>query len=179
MAGVRYVSAWDTGARSLGAHWIKEGSRPVRDNSLDSLMQVDHVIRVGGDGLVHNDVTGVWAPEMECGTDDGGNILRLHENGMMDYLNRQGWTAERGWSGQDSGKDDGPIMHNSEFVGGSLAEHILTTPGYWVVSAVEVDKMECVEGNDGCTLHNQCSDCTDRGRERECAGWVVMHREAK
>jgi hypothetical protein len=156
MAGVRYVSAWDEGERALGAHWVRDDrrSRGVND-SLDSLMQMDHVIRVDGDGLVHDDVGGVYAPEVACGTDKDGQILAVHERGMIDYLKRQGWDPERGWSGQQGTTMDDVIMHTSEFIGGSLAEHILDTPGYWVA----------------CTVPVEDKDGTD------VAGWVLVYRE--
>jgi hypothetical protein len=151
--GVRYVSAWDKGLRNLGAHWIKEESRSgSKDHTLDSLMQMDHVIRVDDDGLVHDDARGMYAPEVNINTDsDGISVLAEHEREFIDDMARSGWTVETGWSGQNSGRYNGPIMHDSEFIGGSLAEHILTTPGYWV--ACEAKTLD--DGED--------------------EGWVIMH----
>ena len=96
---------------------------------------------------------------------------------MVDYLNRQGWTPQGGWSGQQETTSVNVIMHTSEFIGGNLAEHVLTTSGLWVACVVEVDGMDCVEGNADCTLFDQCADCTDRGRERDAAGWLLLHQE--
>lgn len=162
MTGVRYVSAWDQGRRDMGAHWVKEGvtgsKAAARDNTLDSLMEMDHVIRVDDAGLVWDDVSGVYAPEMECGTDKDGQILDVHERGMVDYLKRQGWEPERGWSSQQGAKGSDVVMHCSEFVGGKLAEHILSTPGLWVVCELLVG---------------------DESGERDYdnpGGWVVMHQ---
>jgi hypothetical protein len=163
----------------LGAHWIKEGGRSANE-SLDSLMQMDHVIRVDESGLVHDDVWGVYAPEISIGTaDDGISILDEHEQQLIKDMAREGWAVESGWSGQNSGLYDGPIMHDSEFIGGHLAEHVIGTPGYWVACAVDVDSVECPNDSPACTLSNPCATCTDgtgNDRERERAGWVLLHR---
>ena len=72
-------------------------------------------------------------------------------------------------------------MHTSEFIGGALAEHIISTPGYWVACAVDVDSEVCPNGSPTCKLSDPCVICTDETgeqREREAAGWVILHREA-
>lgn len=151
--GVRYVSAWDNGLRNLGGHWVRDDrrSRGVND-SLDSLMQMDHVIRVDGDGLVHDDARGMYAPEIGINTaHDGLSILDEHEREFVADMARVGWSVESGWSGQNSGRYNGVIMHDSEFIGGGLAEHILSTPGYWVA----------------------CPATTLDDSDDE--GWVIMH----
>jgi hypothetical protein len=160
MTGVRYVPAMESGRRELGAHWVKEGSRRTGlGDTLDVLMQMDHVVRVDGEGLVHDDVQRVWAPEVECGTDDDGQILAVHERAMIDYLKRQGWDAQRGWSGQYGTTGEDVIMHVSEFVGGSLARHILDSPGFWTVCSVDTEDPETGERDYG-----------------NPAGWVVLHQ---
>lgn len=177
--GQRYVSAWNSGLRNLGGSWIKEGSRSKND-TLDSLMEIDHVIRVDGDGLVYNDAQGVYAPEINVDTDDDGQILKEHEDAFRTSMEEQGWTVEYGWSGQNSGRYNGPFMHTSEFIGGGLAEHILSTPGYWVACAVDVDSEECPNDSPTCKLSDPCVLCYDgtgEDREQEPAGWVVLHKE--
>lgn len=180
MTGQRYVSAWDKGLRNLGAHWIKEESRSgSKSDTLDSLMQMDHVIRVDADGLVHDDVRDSYAPEISMQTDDDGSILAEHDAELIVDLERQGWTVETGWTGQHGNHKGNPVMHTSEFIGGSLAEHILTTPGQWVACSVEVESEECPNGSPTCILSDLCATCEDgtgRDRERECAGWLVAHR---
>ncbi len=47
-----------------------------------------------------------------------------------DELDTDGWTLLTGFSGQDS--YPGPIMHNSEYIGGGLERHIRETPGIYV-----------------------------------------------
>lgn len=180
MTGQRYVSAWDAGLRGMGGHWIKEGARH-RSATLDSLMEMDHVIRVDADGLVHDDAQGVYAPEVNVATDDDGSILKEHEDAFKADMERQGWAPEYGWSGQNSGKYNGPFMHESEFIGGGLAEHILSTPGYWAACAVYVESEECPNGSPTCKLSDPCVICYDgtgEAREQVPAGWVVMHRDA-
>lgn len=178
--GQRYVSAWDNGVRNLGGSWIKEGSRSKGD-TLDSLMESDHVIRIDADGLVHDDVRNVYAPEINMSTDDDGQILQEHDDALIADLERQGWTVETGWTGQYGNHAKNPVMHTSEFIGGGLAEHILSTPGYWVACAVYVDSEECPNDSPTCKLSDPCVICCDgsgEARERDCAGWAVMHREA-
>lgn len=179
MAGQRYVSAWDNGVRNLGGNWIKEGSRSKSD-TLDALMSMDHVIRVDANGLVHDDVRDVYAPEINMDTDDDGQILAEHDAALIADLKRAGWTAETGWTGQHGNHKGNPVMHVSEFIGGSLAEHILSTPGYWVACAVDVDSEVCPNESPTCKLSDPCVICTDESgeqREREAAGWVILHRE--
>lgn len=178
MTGQRYVSAWDSGIRNIGAEWIKEGSRG-KGETLNSLMQMDHVIRVDAAGLVHDDVRDVYAPEINMQTDDDGQILAEHDAALIDDLKRAGWTAETGWTGQYGNHKGDPVMHVSEFIGGGLAEHIVSTPGYWVACAVDVDSEVCPNESPTCKLSDPCVMCVDESgeqREREAAGWVVLHR---
>ena len=177
MTGQRYVPAWDNGLRNMGGHWIKEGARSKSD-SLDALMQADHVIRVDDYGMVHDDARGVYAPEINMQTDDAGQILAEHDAALIADLERQGWAAETGWTGQYGSHGSDPIMHASEFIGGDLAEHIVGTPGYWVACAVDVDSEECPNASERCTLSAPCDDCFDGtgdDRKREAVGWVLLH----
>jgi hypothetical protein len=48
-----------------------------------------------------------------------------------------GWTLLTGYSGQD--RYAGPVMHASEMIGGRMAEDILSTPGVYTATTVEVD----------------------------------------
>lgn len=104
--------------------------------SLNSIMQVDHVIRVREDGAIGHP-QGVYAPEFSVGVDHDGQILDAHERDMIENVRSQGWELETGWSGQYH--YSGPIMHASEYVGGALEAHIRETPGYWCVVVVETD----------------------------------------
>lgn len=122
--------------------------------ALEKIMEMDHVIQVHENGDVTDDVAGVWAPEVydNTGEDDAEDIV----------VSGDGWTLESGWTGQYS--YHGPVMHDSEFVGGALAEHILSTPGYWV-AVVVTGSCECGTGDD-----DECDGVTD-------VGWAVAFRE--
>ncbi len=154
--GVRYVSAWDNGLRNLGGHWVRDDRRSRGANdSLDALMQMDHVIRVDDDGLVHDDVRGMYGPEhFYAPVDEDGQYTADTEKEIGEQLRGQGWNPEGGWSCQQGTKSGDYTMHDSEFIGGSLAEHILATPGYWVACEVRTDE--------------------DDEETDNHAGWVVM-----
>lgn len=83
--------------------------------ALNNLMEFDHVIEVHEDGTV-SERSDIYAPE--CFGDE--MIL--------------GWTLLRGYSGQ--WKYSGPVMHDSEFIGGGMARDILSTPGVYVAVIV-------------------------------------------
>lgn len=82
-----------------------------RKSALNDVMEFDHVIVVGEDGTV-SDAEGVYAPELYDGEVSSG------------------WSLMGGYSGQHG--HSGPIMHSSEFIGGGMADDILSTPGIYV-----------------------------------------------
>jgi hypothetical protein len=86
---------------------------PIEPHQLNAIMEFDHVIRVHDDGTI-TEPTGIYAPELWDGTLDS---------------DRWGFFTT-GYSRQDSYA--GPIMHNSELIGGGLARDILETPGVYV-----------------------------------------------
>jgi hypothetical protein len=81
--------------------------------ALSNLMEFDHAIRVDDNGEVFDDVAAIWAPTL-C---DG-------------ELDTESWSLLDGYSGQD--RYSGPMMHQSEFIGGRMARDILDTPGIYV-----------------------------------------------
>lgn len=103
---------------------------PQDTRTLNDKMDFDHVIRVDSEGNV-SDAHGVYAPS-------------LYE----DELDSEGWELLDGYSGQDS--YSGPVMHNSEFIGGTMERDILARPGLYVAIvahwAVEDDDEDDVEG---------------------------------
>lgn len=105
---------------------------------LNRIMEFDHVIQVNEDGTVIEHVEGVWAPELTAISDSDGNHTSETDPDLKRQARDQGWELESGWTGQYS--YNGPCMHPSEFIGGALAAHILTTPGLWV--AVLVNESE-------------------------------------
>lgn len=105
---------------------------------LCEIMEFDHVIRVHEDGsITHPDV---YAPEvyMDATWDEHGDAHTSDQDDrdMITYLKTQGWDVLTGWTGQYS--YNGPVMHESEFIGGRLEEHIRETPGMYVRLAVEI-----------------------------------------
>lgn len=114
---------------------------PLR--TLNDLMEFDHVIVVHADGSVTDAPDGVYAPTL-----------------YDDELDDTSWTLMNGYSGQD--RYAGPIMHNSEFIGGRMEIDILATPGYYV--ALVSSYSEDADGFDD--------------EEGNVEGWAVAHREA-
>jgi hypothetical protein len=80
--------------------------------NLNTFMEFDHVIKVNEDSTVE------YAPMVQYPT--------LTD----DELDSDRWTLLNGYSGQF--RYSGPVMHNSEYIGGRLAEDILEQPGYYV-----------------------------------------------
>lgn len=66
-----------------------------------------------------------------------------------------GWSLMHGYTGQHG--YSGAVMHTSEYLGGSIADDVLATPGLYVLCPVEVVDDETGEQHD------------------EPAGWVVAH----
>jgi hypothetical protein len=84
----------------------------VTPDDLSAIMEFDTVIRVNEDGTV-DVLPDLYGPEL----DDG-------------ELDSQEWSLLNGFSGQYSYA--GPIVHESEFIGGGMAEFILANPGLYV-----------------------------------------------
>lgn len=81
--------------------------------NLNDRMEFDHCIEVMADGAVI-DRTDLYSPEV-----------------YEDYVS-EGWTLLTGFTQQYG--YNGPHMHDSEYVGGALERHILSTPGIYVVT---------------------------------------------
>lgn len=97
--------------------------------TLNDLMEFDHVIEVHEDGTI-SEPQGIYAPEM-----------------LDDELDRQGWTLLTGWTGQYGYA--GPTMHASEYIGGALERHIRETPGVYVAIVAYASADESIEESDG------------------------------
>lgn len=82
---------------------------------LNAIMEFDHPVRVDTDGTV-----------TDTGLDD------VHAPTLLDQeLDSDKWEFFTwGYTGQYG--TNGPIMHNSEYIGGRLAKDILSTPGVYV-----------------------------------------------
>lgn len=133
---------------------------------LNAFMAIDHVVHVHADGTVTDDDTaGLYAPSVECdysGPFADAQISDAQESDMIDFVKRDtGWTLLTGWS-HGGGL---AIMHQSEFIGGHLADHIRETSGYWVAVTVELHP-----GEDD-------PEYDDGNGESETAGWALAFRE--
>ena len=84
---------------------------------LSEIMEFYHVIQVLEDGIILDRVEDVWAPE-------------LYDGELSQSPEGPQWTLLNGYSGQHG--YSGPIMHQSEFIGGGMERHIRETPGLWV-----------------------------------------------
>jgi hypothetical protein len=117
-------AVWSIQIRDKGVRTMVDAHRMVttadgREMRLNDLMGFDHVIRVHDDGTV-TEPTGIYAPE--AGRED-----------WPDEMTYYGWELLYGYSGEQGYR--GPWMHSSEFIGGGMADFILTTPGYYVAFA--------------------------------------------
>jgi len=127
-------------------------------DKLNDTMDFDHIVWVHADGTVTDGtyVRGVriGAPELMW---DGTDVA------LMPSCVREGWELLTGRTGQYG--YHGPVMHASEYVGGNLADWILSHPGLYVtlVAYAEEDA-----GYDAGT------DASADGPEP--AGWCVAHR---
>ena len=83
--------------------------------TLNDVMEFDRVIEVHEDRSVS--CPDIYPPD-------------LHDD-RLDYVDTWGdWELLDGWSNQQGYA--GPLMHQSEFIGGAMADHILSTPGVYV-----------------------------------------------
>jgi len=87
------------------------------DCLLNTAMDFDHVVMVKSDGTVTDDVPNApLPPEMD---NDGAENTPYASWELM-----SGYTGQYGYNG--------PMMHQSEYIGGRMARDILATPGYYV-----------------------------------------------
>lgn len=81
--------------------------------ALSDRMEFDHVIQIHEDGSI-TDRNDLYAPDL-----------------MDEAIDSDDWEFfSTGYTGQYG--YNGPIMHNSEFIGGGLERDILSTPGVYV-----------------------------------------------
>lgn len=88
-------------------------------------VEFDCPFRVGHSGRVYDRVESVYAPEVYNSDETDVEILSDDWEAFS-----AGYTGQWGYNG--------PVMHQSEFIGGALADDILSSPGMYVVCTVEV-----------------------------------------
>lgn len=96
--------------------------RHARADTLNDIMEFDHVIEVHDDGSITH--PGSLAP-----------TLYEDENFESGYDLSPGWELLNGFSRQD--RYSGPIMHRSEYIGGGMESYIRETPGTYVALVAE------------------------------------------
>ncbi len=119
-------------------------SQTITIQNLNQHMTLDSVIAVLEPGEIVVRPKGIYAPDLHAASDSAGMHLFDTDDDLAEQAASQGWTLETGWTGQHG--YTGPCMHESEFVGGPLAEHILETPGYWAAVTVwedDPDEVSC------------------------------------
>lgn len=99
--------------------------------ALNDKMEFHHVVEVHADGSVTDGPSGLYAPEVYVELDSDGQMISLDPN---DIQVGRGWELLNGYSGQDRYR--GPIMHDSEFIGGGMERDILATPGVYAAVTV-------------------------------------------
>lgn len=124
----------------------------VSRDTLNAVMEFDHVIRVNTDGTVSDNVDGVWAPEVwiHSESDPNGAPIVSSMHNMPEP-----WSLVSGYSSQ--WQYSGPIMHASEYIGGGMADDILSRPGLWAVVTVTDADTDSESGDD------------------DLVGWAVAH----
>lgn len=89
-------------------------------DTLHHLTDFDSPFRIAEGGYIKK-ATGIYAPDL-----------------LNDELSgAQGWEFINGFSGQD--RYAGPIMHESEYLGGGMAQYVLDNPGVYVLVAAYYD----------------------------------------
>lgn len=112
--------------RDTAWQFFRAVERPLTD-----VMDFDHVIEVHADGSITDGPEGVYAPSL-----------------YDDELDDTSWTLLNGYSGQD--RYSGPVMHNSEYIGGQMERDIRERPGLYVaiVATWPTDDETDDEGDD-------------------------------
>lgn len=132
-----------------------------RNVTVDGIpMRLDDALSLDSGAVIHvtDDGSLSFHPEIDTPTVAlfiGGldTDLVLQDEYEREYSTRE-WVPETGWTGQYG--YNGSVMHDSEFVGGRIADHVLSTPGYW--KAVPADHYAPDE-------------------DAVSEGWVLLHKE--
>lgn len=115
-------------------------------DELRELLEDFTVVEIrGGKGTVRDDIYSVEAVYY-LGEGPGGDDV-------FEDLNN--WTPLTGYSGQD--RYSGPVMHESEYIGGGMADHIINTDGIYTFSVVMMDE-------------------PDEYEEHPVIGWMILTR---
>ena len=123
-----------------------EGMTVSTHAELQDMAEFDHPFIVADDGTVSDALPeGVYAPGV-YNDEDGGDII----------IDSSEWEALTGYTGQYG--YHGAVMHASEYIGGTLADDILSTPGVYVVVVVGSTWLDDEDGGN------------------EPAGWAILRQ---
>ena len=102
--------------------------RDVTADTLNEEMEFDHIVYSHGDGTISdvNPCVSLWGPEIYTVEQEDGTWTEEDMEGP--------WSLLTGFSGQHD--YSGGHMHDSEYIGGGLARHILETPGFYMAAEV-------------------------------------------
>jgi hypothetical protein len=131
----------------------------VTADSLNNVMEFDHVIHVAEDGTV-TDGYDLLAPSLYMEVDADGQSVHADDADIIQDAKSYGWKLLTGFTGQYG--YHGPVMYSSEFISGGLARAILETPGYYVAVTVECQGPEAEDG--------------EEPEELQPAGWAIAYR---
>ena len=105
--------------------YYAEGASDMTTHAeLQAIADFDHPFTVTDDGTLTDAPSGIYAPDVFHSDSDDIDIMG------------DDWEALTGYTGQYSYR--GAVMHASEYIGGALADDILSTPGTYAVVTVEV-----------------------------------------
>lgn len=119
--------------------------------ALNEVMQFETVYQVHPNGTI-TERHDLRAPDL--------NQYKGDDECWHEHLDDTSWDLLTGWTGQYGYR--GPMMHSSEFVGGRLAEHILSTPGLYallVPSVLDPDDPDAQP--DSWAIAYKCDDTGD------------------
>lgn len=138
--------------------------------TLNELMEVGHVVYSDGNGTV-TDECDQYGPELiYVELDDDESIARYSgddvtsERHSIDMAGYGDWELLHGFAGQHG--YNGHIMHESEYIGGSLERHIRENAGYYVAVIVHSDRFRY--GTPDSVAYGDSV-------EREFVGWAVAY----
>lgn len=132
----------------------------ITADNLDRVIEFDSPFTVFEGGNVMHPLADVYAPSV---LNSDANDIEIESDEWEAFS--VGYTGQYGYNGA--------VMHASETLSGKLAEDILSTPGTYVVVAVE-----CVPCYDDPTAEPCFADepdyCRDAGCDQFPAGWTVL-----
>ncbi|AWY03916.1 hypothetical protein SEA_NEDARYA_99 [Gordonia phage Nedarya] len=125
------------------------------DNPLNDLMSFGNVVYSDGEGSVTDEFDDtVFGPEVVyVDLNEEGSVSSPETIEMSGYGD---WELLQGFTGQYS--YNGPIMHDSEYIGGRLEDHIRENRGYYAAVIVDGDR-------------------TDENDESIAVGWAVAFKK--